>query len=510
LSETPTTGDAAASTTTTREEARAHAERETALALRNSVKLGLSLAATLVVAISIRFWLPRALGPEVFGQLHFAESFAVALFLFTSFGVDSYIAKEVATRTSHAEEFLGGTLVLRALLSVVLVGGMYVALPLMGKGELQMVLCSVMAGWQLLFTLNGTLATLLQAKGTVDELSLANAVSKILWGGSIAVGLVFGAGAVFVAWCFLFSELAKAGYLFPLALRRLGIALKIDVAKTRVVVLASIPFFLNTLAHRIYDRIDVQMLSVMVGDEEVGFYGAAANLAMFGLLFIPVVNAVVFPMGSRIAEVSKDELGAVMRGAIRLVIVVGALVTFVLVLHADELAVLLFGERYAPSARSLQMLAPNFPLTYLAVLTSVHLIPLDRVWTVTKISLVGLFLNPVLNYFAIPYGFEWFGVGGGGMGAAFSSMLTEVVASMTTLAVLGREAVDRKLVLTFGKILLLAAVVYGVHRVIPLPGLFRLPFEVIAFVVVAWVTGALPLRRLLETVVSVIRARSGK
>ena len=51
-----------------------HAARDIALTIRNALKLGSSLVASWLVALVVRFFLPRFLGPEVFGAFNFAEA----------------------------------------------------------------------------------------------------------------------------------------------------------------------------------------------------------------------------------------------------------------------------------------------------------------------------------------------------------------------------------------------------------------------------------------------------
>lgn len=470
--------------------------RETTLALRNALKLSLSLAATLVVAMVIRFWLPRVLGPEVFGQLHFAESLALGLFLFTTLGADVYIRKEVSTRPEHASEFLGGLLVARAVASTLVFGGMALTLSLMGKGELEWRLAFLFGIGQVAFVLETTLSALLHASGTVTALSFVTAGSKLVWGVAIFVGVSLGRGPELVALTFAVTEWGKAVAIFLVARRATNLELRLDVPASLGMLAASFPFFLNFLAHRVYERIDVQMLTVMTNDAEVGFYGASVNLATAGMLLMPVVSAVILPMGARIAARSREALNEVMKNAVRLIVAFGGLISVLLALHADAVVRLCFGADFAGSVPSLRVLAPMLPLTYMATVAGMHLIQLGRIWSVTKISVVGLLLNPALNLLAIPWGFSHLGPGGGGLAAATSTVGTEVLACALMLLALGRDGVDRRLIRTLAMTALAASAALGAHVLLEPLGAWRVPLEAGAYVVVGALTGALPLREL--------------
>lgn len=484
---------------------------EKALALQNAVKLALSLAATLVVAFSVRVFIPRFLGPAAFGQLHFAESFATTVFVFTVLGIDVYIRKEVATRIEHANDFFVGVLVVRGALSLGMLALMAPLLWAMGKSEVEWRLAYLFAGWQMAFVLNNTLAALLHARGTIDGLAVINTGMKLLWAVGVGGALFLRGGAEAVALVFFVSEALKSVVLLRSVRNCLGVTLRLDLGATRAVLWSSAPFFIHYLAHQIYARVDVQMLSVLTADSEVGWYGAAANLALAGMLLLPVVNAVVLPMGARLREESEEAMNEAMRQAVRLVMVGGALVALLLFLYAPALVRLCFGEGFESAARTLQILAPMFPLTYVAVLTSLHLIQLGRVWTVTKISLVGLALNPVLNLFSIPAGWELLGDGGAGVGAAAASVVTELVITAVMLVALGRAAVDRSVLRTALRVLLLSGCVVAVHVLLAPLGVLRAPLEIAVFVLGGTGLGIVPLGEIAGLVGSALtRRRSGE
>lgn len=489
------------------DDAPTRAQNEKARALVNAVKLSLSLGATLVVTIAVRFWLPRELGPVLFGQLHFSESLAIAAFLFTALGVDMYIRKEVATRPEHASEFLGGLLLLRAFISVLAFGGIALTLSLMNKGALEWRLAMLFGVGQIGFVLQQTLSSLLHATGNVNELSFVNPIGKLVWGVGIVAGIGLGMGVEIVAAAFIVTEWGKSIVLVQVVRRYLPLTLRLDWTSAKHVLIVSTPFFLNFLAHRIYERIDVQMISVLVDDREVGLYGGAVNLATAGVLLMPVVSAVILPMGARIARESPDELDEVMKAQVRLVTTGGALFSVMLVLHAPELIALLFGPEYEHSLLALRILAPMFPLTYIATLGSMHLVQLDRIWSVAKISMLGLSMNPLTNLWTIPWGAERLGAGGGGAGAAITSVLIELVAATAMLIALGRSGFDRRLVYTLLKCGALCLLLWGIHVVSAPLLLWRAPLQVLAFGLAGWAIGVIPVRALLDTARSVLHRR---
>lgn len=488
-------------------EAERHAtHRETLVALANTVKLSLSLVGTLVVAFAVRFMIPRYVGPAAFGQINFADAFAMSFFVFTTFGVDSYIRKEVATRIDHANDFFAGFFVVRLIAAIVIAGMMAVALHWMGKGGLEWRLAFIFAAGQIAFVMNFTLSALLHAAGEVNELAWMNVASKLLWGGGIYAGLVLGAPLETIALAFLGSEGVKAVYLFAVSQRKLHLRWRIDMKATWVVLAASFPYFLNYMAHRTYEKLNVSMLSAMTNDNEVGWYAAAANIATISLLFLPILQAVIVPMASRTATKSTDAMNEIMRGAVRVVVVSGTLISLILMLHAQTLVDHAFGAGFGESAISLRMLAPMFPLTYLAVLGAMHLIQLERIWTMIKVSLAALLINPLLNAPLILLGAKM-GPGWAGGMSALASIFTEGSNAFITFWLLGSAAVDKRFWAVLLKTLAICAVVCGLHMALASWGAWLIPLEVLVYGGLALGTGAIPVRDLQKMLRD---ARSGR
>jgi O-antigen/teichoic acid export membrane protein len=485
------------------------AARETRLAIINSIKLSLSLVGTLVVAFAVRFMIPRYVGPAAFGQLNFADAFAMSFFVFTTFGIDSYIRKEVSIRLEHANEFFAGFFLLRLATAFLICGMMAVGLYWMGKGELEWRLAFIFAAGQVAFVHNFTVTSLLHAASEVNELAWMNVISKILWGGGIYVGLVLGWPLEMIAVCFLVSEGVKAIYLSQVAQRKLRLRWKVDMRATWAAVAASFPYFLNYMCHRTYEKLNVSMLSGMTNDNEVGWYSAATNIATISLLFLPILQAVVVPMAARTAAKSTEAMNEIMRGAVRLVVVSGTLISLILMLHAQVMVDHAFGAGFGPSALSLQMLAPMFPLTYLAVLGAMHLIQLDRIWTMIKVSLAALVINPLLNGPLILLGYKM-GQGWAGGMSALASICTEGANAAITFYILGNAAVDKRFWVVLAKTLLICGLVTGLHYATEPLGVWRIGLEVAAYGILAMVTGALPMADIQRLIRDAVNARKAQ
>jgi O-antigen/teichoic acid export membrane protein len=363
---------------------------------------------------------------------------------------------------------------------------------------------------QLFFTTNTTLQALLNARGEVRELAVTNVASKFLWGGGVVLGLAVGGSVLFVAAAYLVTEAGKTAVLLGAVRKHLSLQLGWKVRPALPVLLAALPFFLNYLAHDIYARVDVLMLSWMTNDAEVGWYGAAVNINLLALLVLPVLNAVLLPMSSRIAQESTEALNEMMRGTLRIIIVIAVPLAMILVLHAEDIVHLLYSQSFAPSQRTLQILAPMIPMSYVCVVAASHLVQLERVWTVTRVSIAGLVIHPLLNLVTIPRGAQMFGDGGAGMGAAAGSLLSELMVTVMFLIALGRAGPDRRFAWVVARLAAVCATVAVLHNVLPAWSLLTIPIELLVYLGLGTASGAIPLALMWSHLKAALAHRRGR
>ncbi|MET0592024.1 MAG: oligosaccharide flippase family protein, partial [Polyangiaceae bacterium] len=355
-----------------------HASAEVATAARNGLKLAASLLATWTVALAVRFQLPRHLGPVSFGNFNFCDSFSAAFFVFLGLGVETYIQKEIPVRPKHASDFFGGVLVVRAALSILVLGAMATVLHVTGRPtELQSTVL-IFGLTQAVMGFNLSIAAMLQASTHVGPLAAMNVISKLVWGGGVALGIWLGAPLALLALPNLVGESIKAAVLYPSARAAVGLRLQFAFDPVKKVLLASLPFYVNTIAINLGARLDVSMLEFLAPGEEVGWYSAANNFAFLALLFTPVVNWVLMPLFARSKHRSEESFYAILRRSIEGLLILAIPVTLLIGMGADFWVRIAFGRSFGNAALSLRCLAPLFVATYLTILLALALVVLER------------------------------------------------------------------------------------------------------------------------------------
>lgn len=469
------------------QEPREHVRREGALALRNAIKLASSLILTWGVALIVTFKLPKYLGPTFYGHYKFGDQFAMSAAVFLSLGVDTYISREVAVRPKHASDFFGGVVVARAL--VVLPIALVSVFVLAGEGPERRIAAILFGAAYVFYAMNQTFQQTLQAAQNVGRLAIANVISKVLWGGGTLAAVVFQAPFWVLPLPLLASEGLKSAVLFFAVRSAVDLEVRFDLAETKKVLKIAFPFFIANVAVSLGSSIDVVVLGKLVtNDDEVGWYGAARQIAQLSALLSPILSGVLIPMMSKAKARSEEEFFAILRRGIEGVNVVSIPFTLMLALGADFWIHIALKDKFLPATGGLQWLAPTFVLAYANVLLWLSLMILDRSWTITIISILGLVLLPVFIIVAVPLTKD-LGPGGAGMGAAMAMSARELVIVVVFLFFLGRRALDRRAVLATLKSLALCAVVVVMHGRLASFGPVRLVADALVYGVGMLVTG---------------------
>jgi O-antigen/teichoic acid export membrane protein len=477
-------------------------------AVRSALKLGTSLLFTLAMSFGIRLLLPRYLGPEQFGAYKFADAFAATFFVALGLGLDVYIRREVAVQPNHATGFFGGILITRVVLTALLFAAMGWVLRAGHRSVEEQHLVYAFGVAQLLVTTNTSLASLLQARGTVDGLSVSGVLTKVLWGVLILAALWFRTGLLGLALALVISEAVKAAILSVLVNRHLGWRLTFNAGATWAVIVASLPFFLNTVAHTVYNKLGVSMLAFLSADDaEVGRYAAAAELAGLTLLVTPLIGWVLTPLYAKAQHRSEDEFNATLRRSLELILVLGFPVSLLLGVGAEVWMRLAFGAPFVDGALPLRILAPLFLLTYVAMVAGTCLVNLRRAWTLTAISLVGLVINPLLNWALIHLALRAVGSAGGGAACALADVGTEIAVTGVMLYLVGRRAFDRRSLAMIAKTLTVCAGVILVDRLLVQLGPARLMVDALVYTAGVVGTRAVRPHEVLEIARSALRHR---
>jgi O-antigen/teichoic acid export membrane protein len=437
--------------------------------------------------------LPRYLGPEQFGAYSFADAVATTFFVFCTLGVETYVQKSVPVRHEHASEFFGGILAIRLAMSAVLLTLMCLGLSLTGRRHEIIVAAALFGVGQIFFVHNNTFVAMLNARGKVDGMSVVNVLAKTSWAACTFAAVMFKLGLWALAASFIVGEALRSVSLYQLCRRHLSLRIAFHREHLRGALVSCAPFFVTTLALTLYSRFDVMLLNYLASPVELGWYAASSQVSNLGLVLVPLITGVCLPMFSRAQSRSEEELGVSIRRSLEVILMLAIPASLAIYLGADVWIRVLGGPGFEPAARSLRTIAPIFILTYVAILSASFLNLIDRAWTVTRSCLLGIFVNAALNVGLIKFLAPRLGVGGAGMGAALSNVLTEAFVCGLMLAVIGKRVIDGRLLRALFRTAMVCAAVVLCDLLLRPLGPARLLIDAAAYVGFAFLAGAVQL-----------------
>lgn len=461
-------------------------------AVRSALQLGGSLLVTYAIALGVRFLLPAHLGPEAFGRFNYADGFTAVFFIATQLGLEMYIRKEVARRPEHASDFFGTTMLLRLVLTVVLIGGLAFVMESHGESSEVRQLVYVFAVAQSLIVINASMAALLHAKSKVAGLSISNVVTKLVWGGGLLAVAMAGLPLPWLAVPLVASEAVKLAVGWHLARQHLGLTFRVDLPATWDVLKKSLPFFITGAALAANGRLDVMILGMKASDAEVGWYGAAWNIAGLTFFLNPVYGWVLMPLMSRAATRSRDELTRLARRTLEGTLAVTVPMMMLIVLGAP-LWVGLMGTEFYQSVMPLRLQSPLFVLAFITMTAGLWLTMTNQEWWVTITNVIAsLVVIPILNLVLIPIMGQALGPGGAATASALTLVVAEVGVTICLLGRMGTAAFDGRLLGMIAKTAAVSLAVIALHVLFfgPLNPWVRLGIEAVLYIVGVLATGA--------------------
>ncbi|MFH1927612.1 MAG: oligosaccharide flippase family protein [Chloroflexota bacterium] len=355
----------------------------------------------------------RILAPENAGRYYFAILIVSWLDIFTNFGLNTLVTREIGKDREKANRYLSNTTILRLCLSGI-------AAPL---------LFLFIVGWRSFSSLpsDTTWAIVLMAIGLIPSgiatglSAVFNAYEKMEYPAAITtvttllrvslstLVLLAGLGFVGLAGVSIVVNVVTAGILFHLLVRHLFRPhLEVNWNFQKRILHTSYPLMINHLMATLFFKVDVMFLQAMQGDTIVGLYSTAYKY-IDALNIVPAsFTMAIFPLMSRYASTAKGSLLRAYKLSIKLLLIFALPTALLTTLTARYLIIILGGSEYLPhSMITLQILIWYMPFGFINSVTQYVLIALDQQRFLTRAFAIGLGFNVVANRIFIPiYGYQ--------------------------------------------------------------------------------------------------------
>ncbi len=204
---------------------------------------------------------------------------------------------------------------------------------------------------------------------------------------------------------------------------------------------SSAPLLASSAFLVLYQQMDIIIISLLVNERTVGWYGSADQL-FSTLLFVPtVMMTAVFPAISRLFISDSSGMLGVSRKSFELMILMSIPIGLGLFLVGTPLVRLLFGDEFIPSGVILSLFGIVLILTYINIFLGSTFISMDRHNQWTAVMAVATIITIPLDLWLVPLTNLAFG--NGGIGGALSFIITEGLMMVVGLILLPKGIIDR-------------------------------------------------------------------
>ena len=424
--------------------------------VKNTGVLFIAQAVSYIFAFVYTIYTARYLGAGGFGVLSFAVAFTGIFGVIADFGLPTLVVREVSRDLSLVNRYLGNSLSMKVILTVLTIALTSIALNIMGYPQQTIYVTYLITLSVVITAFSQIFYSIFQAYEKMEYQSIGTILyaALIMFGilltiyynmGILVIALVYFVSSVIVLVC----NLIICSWKFVLP------KLKVDLGFWKATLKEAWPFAVTTISVNLYTWIDTILLSLLIGELVVGWYTAAYRLIIV-LLIIPIIfSTVIFPVMSRYYVSSRESLKFSFEKYFKFIMLIGIPLGIGTTLLSDKIILLIYGNQYLNSIIALQILIWSLVIVFARSPFERLLEASDRQLTVTKIFIIGVIFNVITNVIVIPK-FSY-------VGSAVITVLTDLLVIFLLIYIvkgLG-TSISRNTLLDMGKIVF-AGLVMGI------------------------------------------------
>lgn len=387
--------------------------------VKNTVVLLLSDVISKVLGFFYVMYTARYLGAGGFGVLSFALAFTGIFCYFSDLGLSTLTVREVTRDKSLASKYLGNIAVMKIILVVIIFGLIALTINFLNYSE-QTIKVVYLVALSIIFTIfTNMFYSIFQAFEKMEYQSIGRILNSILMLSGALFAISRGYDVVGFASIYFIVSVFVLGYSFVICVWKFVLPrLEINFEVWKVIIKQSLPFGLTILFFTLYYRIDMVMLSLMKGNEAVGWYSAAHQLVfIFAASSGPFLSS-FFPITSRLYQSSKEALIHSSERAFGYLLMIALPVGAGTTILASRFIYLIYGAGYISSIIALQILIWTGVIIFVDIFGNL-LGSIDKQIEMAKVSGICLLVNVVLNLLLIPkYSY---------IGASIAMVITNIV-----------------------------------------------------------------------------------
>lgn len=376
-----------------------------------------------VISLLTVIIIARYLGEAEYGRYSFVFAFISLFSIISELGILQILLREISRNHEIAGRMIGNAILIKIALSVLALTLAIFSINIMGYPD-ETIKAVRIASLVLLVDIFNTYGVVYEANLKIKYSVFFFLVSHILMLGFIALITYFDLGLNFIILATVAGSAIQNLLTYLSSKKYVEVKFDIDIHICKKLIKDSLPLALSSVFTIIYYRIDMIMLSMMVGDTAVGIYSAAYRVSET-FLFIPsILMSSLFPLMSRFFENSNKTLAYSYEKSIKYLFLLAFPMAAGVTILSDEIIQTIYGDNFKSSIAALQILIWATAIIFVNYATGSLNVSTNKQRFVMYYTGIGAIGNILLNYILIPkYSYT---------GASVATVLTELAILIVT------------------------------------------------------------------------------
>jgi O-antigen/teichoic acid export membrane protein len=438
----------------------------------------------------------RHLGVENFGILSFAIAFTGIWGVFFTMGLAPLVTREVSRNKGSASQYLGNVITVKLILIVIVSSILFLVVRLFGYSETKREIIYIITLSVIFNSFWEIFNSIFQAYEKMEYQSFAQVLSSILMLSGVLTAIRLNWNVVGFAFLYFFVNLSVLAYSFFICRKKFtGFSIEIDWDFVKRVFRMALPFAASAIILTFFFRIDVTMLSSMHGDRAVGYYSSAWRIVEIFTAIPSLYATAILPVMSVYYVSSIESLKNLYQKSFRFLFVAVLFIQISIIIFADYLISLTYGQDFIQSVKVLQILVWTLSFVFFNHLLGILIVAINKQKVTVFLSLLCLVLNILLNFFFIPrYSY---------IGAGLSTVITQALFFVFLFAFLSKNRFTIPLLQSFIKPLITGLFIFVVMFIFKKVDLVLAFFSGVVLYIIAVISLKIITREEILAVVSV-------
>lgn len=374
------------------------------------------------ISLFVAVWVARYLGPDKFGAMNYAIAFVTLFAAFSKLGLDTIVVRNILKNPQKKEEYLGTTLWLKFLGSIVLFFLASGLINFIKTDNPKMNIFVIIVAFGYIFksfdAIDLWFQSQVKSKYTVFSRSSSFLIASIL-----KIGLILTQSPLIAfIWIITIESILSGMLLLTFYQTKAPVSIfkwRIKKKTMKALLKDSWPLILSGIAIMIYMKIDQVMLGSMINSSALGIYSAAVRISEKWYFIPMIISASVFPSIIKAQKKSQKQYLNRLQKLYDFFTWFSISVALLIMLSSRIIINILYGKEYAEAASVLSVHIWAGVFVFLGVASTQHLIAENLMKFNFFRTILGAISNVILNIILIPL----YGI----IGAAYATLISYAV-----------------------------------------------------------------------------------